>query len=163
MSFTISSKSSVLMSSTKSNLTPEQLQRMEENRLKALAKKQANSRTNSNTATENQNPISKINTIHTLNDQPKTSIFNNPSKINTIQTTNYKSTSSAVKPSIQPPLPNVTAAATSAPTNSSVLSDGGVITGTHGKCVPLEEDPENRFEIIIGYNKVSSTFFDFII
>jgi hypothetical protein len=26
-------------------------------------------------------------------------------------------------------------------------------TGNSGKCVPLEDDPENRFEIITGYNK----------
>ena len=84
MSYTISSKPSVLMSKTNSELTPEQIQRMEENRLKALAKKKASSQNN----TENNNPTN----IHSFNSKPsifnnpapKPSIFNNPSKINTL-------------------------------------------------------------------------------
>ncbi len=138
------------MSSTKSNLTPEQLQRMEENRLKALAKKLANSKANSNTTGENVDPVNKIHTIHTIDQQPKTSIFNNPSKINTIQNKNTsKPTSSVVKQTMLQ-----SQGTSSSPTKSASQSDSA-ITGTHGKCIPLEEDPENRFEIIIGYNKVS--------
>lgn len=164
MSYTIPVKSVPMMNSTKSNLTPEQIQRMEENRLKALAKKQANSKN-----IENNNP--KIETIHTMNKKPsifnnpappitnnsaqpkKTSIFNNPSKITTLQTV---STSSS----------NISGAKTSSsstsykPTNQSSNNTGSthivsncLVDSTNGRCIPLEEDPENRFEIIIGYNK----------
>lgn len=101
MSYTIQPKTSTLMSSTKSNLTPEQLQRMEENRLKALAKKQGNAKP----SIENVNP-NKVNTIHTTSTKPpsifnnpavKPSIFNNPSKINTIHTIASKQASAGSK------------------------------------------------------------------
>lgn len=77
-----------------SNLTAEQIQRMEENRLKALAKKNANLKNINN---ENKNPVPVS----------KPSIFNNPTAHtldkNVIKTTslNTKSKSSDSLPSIE--------------------------------------------------------------
>jgi hypothetical protein len=150
MSFTITKKPSLTSTTssadstkptsaeTGSNLTAEQLKRMEENRLRALQLKQKSS--NSLTSTSNQaNNQPKINTLSSISSAPVASATtSNPTKINTLSSMSNQASS-------------VGSGASSG--GSSPPKGNQPISSNYGKCVFLEDESEPRFEIQIGYNK----------
>lgn len=107
MSFTITSKTATTSNSMCSKLTPEQLKRIEENRLKALQLKQK--------SISNGVIISKPK-------ETNTEISNVTTKIHTLNTSPPKPANAQIGPN-------------------------------YGKCVYLENEPESRFEVLVGYNK----------
>jgi len=150
-----SSSSSSTNGSVPSKLTPEQLQKIEENRQKALLKLKAKSISNplpSSNQTANQ-----VNTVSNIQASVNVTKSNNlplPSKVSSNPATapqfqsNVKTfaqnSSNGIKQSI-----NVDNATTS---NNQVSPPKAKIDQNHGKCEYLIDEPD-RFEILIGYNK----------
>jgi SWI/SNF-related matrix-associated actin-dependent regulator 1 of chromatin subfamily A len=145
MSFTVTSKiktsnimnQNQISSSSESKFTPEQLKRMEENRLKALQLKQkasSNLPTTINSTSTNKNPETiKIHTLNTINSS------SNFVPIKPFNQSNSNQPSSPSKTVSKP------------------------ISSIHGKCVYLDDDSEPRFEIHVGYNKALIDLFKSIV
>ena len=142
MSFTIVTKATNTRTDTMaSNFSAEQLKRMEENRQKALMLKNRSltnapkPTTTTSSGTSSGETYTKINTIAS-NFSPEKLKRMDENRQKALMLKNQSSTNSS-KPT--------------ASTSSGTAS--GAIDSNNGKCVPLEEDPENRFEVLIGYNK----------
>ena len=138
MSYTITSKSSTL-TTNQQNLTEEQLRRIEENKKKALMLKNSN----------NNSSASSTTNISLTNEQLKRIEENRKKALMLKQKQDSGAVSGGTKIHTLDSINVLSNQSNSNATDSSAKGADSLI----GKCVPLEEDPENRFEIIIGYNK----------
>ena len=166
MSYTINSKtltnttntSSTTNAPVKSKLTPEQLQKIEENRQKALLKLKSKSNSNPLPTTNNTvNPahIVSANQATTLN--KNISNPSNVSKSTSNQATNLQGNiqtgTNAQNSSIVTKHADISRIPSNNLASSNVVSPPkGKIDQCHGKCEYLIDEPD-RFEIKIGYNK----------
>jgi hypothetical protein len=159
MSFTVTEKPSK-MSTTQ--FTQEQLKRMEENKRKALekiAQKGSNiNATGQNLSVSSSAPPTSVSKSIFINSNSKVTTLSSISQ-NIPGSTATTTTSNVTKPASNSinkvatlnSAMSTTLAATSAATAKPAINQPQ--GGYNGKCQLLPDDPENRFEIIVGYNK----------
>jgi SNF2 family DNA or RNA helicase len=149
MSYTINAKTLTNKTNTSaastsgsvpSKLTPEQLQKIEENRQKALLKLKAKS--NSNPLPSSNHTANQVNTVQTSVNATKSYNFQLPNKI--------QNSSNGIKQSVN--VDNARVSINNPATTNQVSPPKTKIDQFHGKCEYLIDEPD-RFEILIGYNK----------